>query len=67
MRSEAVQIRLTAGEGFPDFWKDDVAFLARQILRSNHPLGKPLLDSINRFKADPFVPTEFKALLGKTA
>jgi hypothetical protein len=67
MRSEAVQIRLTAGEGVPDFWKDDVAFLARQILRSNHPLGKPLLDSINRFKADPFVPTEFKALLGKTA
>jgi hypothetical protein len=67
MRSEALQTLLIACEGFPDLWKDDVALLARQIMRSSDMFGKPLLDSINRVKADPFVATEFKALLGSIA
>jgi hypothetical protein len=67
MRSEALQILLIACEGFPDLWKDDVALLARQIMRSSHMFGKPLLDSINRIKADPSIAIEFKALLGNVA
>lgn len=63
MRSEAVQGRFIAADGFPDFWKDDVKFLTRQIDRAKTILGEPFQRAIQRVLDDPSVLTMFKRQL----
>jgi hypothetical protein len=64
MRSEPARIRFDHANGFDEFWQDDVAHCAHQLLAARAGLGSKVEAAITRVLQDDMVLPAFKDMLG---